>query len=141
MTSRVQDLGRELGLDINTDKQQTAPTYDAHRLVQAAQAQGGDARALVERLHRAHFSEGLDLGDRGVLQSLAAEAGMDPAEAGRALENGAYAKEVEEDEQRATAYEIGGVPFTVLNSHLAVEGAQSVEAFGKALREATAKKA
>jgi predicted DsbA family dithiol-disulfide isomerase len=137
MIRRVQDLGRELGLDINPDKQQTAPTYDAHRLVQAAQVKG-DARALVERLHRAHFSEGLDLGDRNVLQTLAVESGMDKDEAAGVLEGGAYAAEVEQDEQRASAQEIGGVPFTVVNGRLAVGGAQSVEAFGKVLREALA---
>jgi predicted DsbA family dithiol-disulfide isomerase len=135
MMGRVQDLAQELGLDINPDKQQTAPTYDAHRLVQAVQAKG-DARALVERLHRAHFSEGLDLGDRSVLKTLAAEAGMDPGEAGRVLESGAYAAEVEEDEQRAVSYEIGGVPYTIVNGRLSVGGAQSAAAFGKVLREA-----
>ncbi|HTA17047.1 MAG TPA: DsbA family oxidoreductase [bacterium] len=137
MIRRVQDLGTELGLDINPDKQQTAPTYDAHRLVQAAQAKG-DARALVERLHRAHFSEGLDLGDRAVLKTLAKETGMDAAEAGRVLEGGAYAAEVEEDERRAVSYEIGGVPFTVVNGRLAVGGAQSVKAFGEVLHKALA---
>ena len=138
MVRRVQDLGRELGLDINPDKQHTAPTYDAHRLVQAAQERDGDARALVERLHRAHFSEGLDLGDRGVLAKLAAESGMDSQEAARVLENGAWAKEVEQDEERAAQLEIGGVPFTVINGRRAVNGAQSVAAFAKALREARA---
>jgi predicted DsbA family dithiol-disulfide isomerase len=137
MMRRVQDLGTELGLDINPDKQQAAPTFDAHRLVQAAQAKG-DARALVERLHRAYFSEGLDLGDPATLKTLAAETGMDPGEAGRVLESGAYAAEVDEDERRAVSYEIGGVPFTVVNGRLAVGGAQSVEAFGKVLREALA---
>jgi predicted DsbA family dithiol-disulfide isomerase len=139
MMSRVQGLGRELGLDMNPDKQQTAPTYDAHRLVQAAQAQG-DARALVERLHRAHFSEGLDIGDRAVLRTLAEEAGMDGKEAVSVLESGAYGAEVDLDEQRASDYEIGGVPFTVVNGRLAVGGAQSSEAFGKVLRQALAKR-
>lgn len=136
MMGRVQALGAELGLVIDPDKQRTAPTFDAHRLVQAAQAQG-DARALVERLHRAHFSEGLDLGDRGLLRTLAAEVGMDADEAGRMLESGAYAAEVEQDEQRAADYGIRGVPFTLVNGRLAVDGAQSVEAFGEALRQAT----
>src|SRR5665213_593204 len=137
MTDKVRDLGRELGLDINPEVQKTAPTYDAHRLVQAAQTQG-DARTLVERLHRAHFSEGLDIGDRRVLGTLAVESGMDLKEADRVLHSGAYSTEVEEDEQRATSYGIGGVPFTLMNGRLTVEGAHSVEAFGKKLREASA---
>ena len=137
MMQRVQDLGKEMGLDMNPDKQQTAPTYDAHRLVQAVQAKG-DARALVERLHRAHFSEGLDIGDRVVLKTLAGEAGMDAKAAGQVLESGAFGAEVDLDEQRASDYEIGGVPFTVVNGRLSVGGAQSAEAFGKVLRKALA---
>jgi predicted DsbA family dithiol-disulfide isomerase len=135
MMRRVQDLGKELGLDMNPDKQQTAPTYDAHRLVQAAQVRG-DARALVERLHKAHFSEGLDIGDRTVLKSLATEAGMDSQESEKVLETGAFSAEVELDEKRASDYEIGGVPFTLVNGRLAVGGAQSVEAFRKVLSKA-----
>ncbi|MGH7441473.1 MAG: DsbA family oxidoreductase [bacterium] len=137
MVQRVQDLGRELGLDINPDKQQTAPTYDAQRLVQAAQAhETGDARILVERLHKAHFSEGLDLGDHAVLKRIASEAGMAPNKVDHVLASDAYAIEVEYDEERASAIEIGGVPFTVLNQRLTISGAQGIEAFRKALHQA-----
>jgi predicted DsbA family dithiol-disulfide isomerase len=135
MVQRVQDLGRELGIDINPDKQFTAPTFDGHRLVQAAQ-KAGLGPALMERLHRAHFSEGLDVGDKSVLRALAVEAGLDAAEAARVLDSDAYAKEVEEDEARAVSYEIGGVPFTVLNMRWAVGGAQPVEGFVDFLNEA-----
>ena len=135
MVKRVQDLGAELGIDINPDKQFTAPTFDGHRLVQAAQ-KAGLGPALMERLHKAHFSEGQDLGDKAVLRALAVEAGMDETEAQRVLDSDAYAKEVEEDEARAVSYEIGGVPFTVLNMRWAVGGAQPVEGFVDLLNEA-----
>jgi predicted DsbA family dithiol-disulfide isomerase len=135
MTQRVQDLGAELGLDIDPEKQFTAPTFDAHRLVAARQAQG-DARALVDALHRAHFSQGRDLGDLSVLAAVAAETGMDRAEAQRVLQTGAYAQEVEEDLRRAQAYEIRGVPFFVFDMKLALNGAQPVDVFEKALKQA-----
>lgn len=135
MVGRVQSLGAELGLDINPDRQQTAATFDAHRLMQAAQA-AGRGEALMERLHRAHFSEGQDVSDHAVLQALAVEVGLDGAEARRVLASDAYAKEVEADEERAAAYDIGGVPFTVVNSHWAVGGAQSQEAFRQVFAEA-----
>jgi predicted DsbA family dithiol-disulfide isomerase len=136
MVARVQDLGRALGLDINPDKQQTAATYDAHRLVQAAKADG-DARALVERLHRAHFSEGLDISDAAVLRALAAECGMDARRAREVLDGDAYAGDVERDERDAALRGIGGVPYTVLGGRLSVSGAQSVAVFSKALRQAS----
>jgi len=135
MVQRVQDLGRELGIDINPDKQFTAQTFDGHRLIQAAQ-KAGLGRAMMERLHKAHFSDGQDVGDKVVLQALAVEAGMDLGEAKRVLESDAYAKEVEEDEARAVSYEISGVPFTVLNMRWAVGGAQPVEGFVDLLNEA-----
>lgn len=135
MTARVQDLGRELDLDINPDKQFTAPTFDAHRLVAARQAQG-DARALVDALHRAHFSQGRDLSDPAVLTAVAAETGMDSAEATRVLQTGAYAQEVEEDLRRAQDYEIRGVPFFAFDMKLALNGAQPVEVFEKVLKQA-----
>ncbi len=136
MLGRVRDLGAELGLDINPDVQKTAPTFDAHRLVKAAEAAALGPQ-LMERLHRAHFSEGRDLGDRGELAALAAEAGLDLAAARRLLETDAYAADVEADEERAAAQAIGGVPFTVINGRFAVSGAQSVETFRKAFARAT----
>lgn len=135
MTARVQALGAELGIDINPDVQQTAATFDAHRLVVAAQKQGL-GKPLMERLHRAHFSAGLDVSDHAVLSRLAVEAGMDAAEAQRVLSTGAYSQEVEADEQRAAAYEITGVPFTVVNRRVAVGGAQPEETFLKVFAKA-----
>lgn len=135
MTTRVQDLGAELGLDINPDKQFTAPTFDAHRLVAAQQAQG-DARALVEALHRAHFSQGRDVGDLAVLAAVATEAGMDPAEARRVLDSGAYTQEVEEDLRQARDLEIRGVPFFAFDRTFALNGAQPVDVFERALNQA-----
>lgn len=135
MTDRVKALGAELGLDINSDVQKTAATFDAHRLVVAAQGQGL-GRSVMERLRRAHFSEGQDVSDHAVLTALAVEAGMEAAEARRVLASGAYSQEVEEDEQRAVAYEISGVPFTVVNMRVAVGGAQSEETFLKVFAKA-----
>lgn len=141
MMARVQTLGAELGLDINPDKQYTAASFDAHRLVQAAQAQvedGSRALAVMDRLHRAYFSEGLDTSDHAVLAGLAAEAGMPKAEAERLLATNAYAQEVEEGERRAQAYEIRGVPFTVVADQWAASGAQPVEAFVAMLKKGLA---
>jgi predicted DsbA family dithiol-disulfide isomerase len=135
MVGKVQGLGAELGIDINPDKQGTAQTFDAHRLVKAAESAGLGAQ-MVERLHRAHFTEGLDVGDKAVLRVLAGEAGMVPEKAAQVLDSDAYAREVEEDEQRARDYEISGVPFTVVNGRYAVGGAQSEKAFRKVLEEA-----
>jgi predicted DsbA family dithiol-disulfide isomerase len=136
MSSRVHDLAAELGLAIHTEREATAATFDAHRLIQGWQAKTGDARALMDRLHKAHFDEGLDVSDKAVLRRLAVEAGVESGEAERILSTDAYTLEVEEGEQRARDYEIRGVPFVAINGRWAVGGAQPIELFQKALKQA-----
>src|SRR5208282_1330460 len=61
----------------------TPNTLDAHRLIWLA-GQQGVQDAVVERLFRGYFEEGLDLNDRPVLVRLAAEGGV-PAREGEGL--------------------------------------------------------
>ena len=135
MTARVASLGAELGLTMNMDRCQSAATFDAHRLVQWAQTLG-KAPALVEILHQAHFRDGLDVSDHGILRSLASQAGLDAAEAQRVLSTEAYGAEVEADLRKASSLEITGVPYTLVQGKWPVEGAQSLDVFEKALLEA-----
>jgi predicted DsbA family dithiol-disulfide isomerase len=135
MLSRVEGLGPELGLHFDFTRAKTAQSFDAHRLVKAAEKEG-KGPAMMERLHRAHFSEGQDISDAAVLESLALAVGLEPAEAKRVIGSDAYGKEVDEDEARAASYEIRGVPFTIINGRVGVAGAQSVAAFVQALQQA-----
>ena len=137
MTDRVEKLGAELGLRFDFSKARSAPTFDAHRLIQAAQSVGRGP-ALMERLHLAHFAEGQDLSDLATLQALGVEAGLSAELVKGVLDTQAFAEQVEEDEQRAVAYEISGVPFTVMNGRLAVPGAQPVATFEQALQQVLA---
>ncbi|MEU0194675.1 DsbA family protein [Streptomyces afghaniensis] len=50
-------------------------TFDAHRLVAQAAAQG-TGEEMVERLFRAYFADGLNIADPGTLARLAAETGV-----------------------------------------------------------------
>ncbi|OPF71569.1 dithiol-disulfide isomerase [Streptomyces antioxidans] len=50
-------------------------TFDAHRLVARAAAQGTGER-MAERLFRAYFADGLNIADPGTLARLAAETGV-----------------------------------------------------------------
>jgi predicted DsbA family dithiol-disulfide isomerase len=137
MTDRVEKVGAELGLSFDFAKAHSAPTFDAHRLVQAAEA-ADKGPQMMERLHRAHFAEGKDVSDPATLRALALEVGLAASKVGEVLEGQAFAAEVEEAEERAVAYEIRGVPFTVMNGRLAVPGAQPVETFEKAIQQAQA---
>jgi predicted DsbA family dithiol-disulfide isomerase len=67
---------------------------------------------------------------------LAAEAGLDAAEAGRVLDGEAFADAVAADEREARELGATGVPFFVIADRYAVSGAQPAELFAEALNRA-----
>ena len=67
---------------------------------------------------------------------MAADAGLDPAEARRVLTDGGYAAEVRADEEQASALGISGVPFFVLDGKYGISGAQPATVIAEALQEA-----
>ena len=80
-------LGAEVGLPFAFDKIKRAPnTLDAHRLIRWANSAGAQGK-VVDRLFKAYFVEGRDIGDRDVLIDIAGECGLD-AEAGRKAPGG-----------------------------------------------------
>jgi len=131
---RMTEMGATEGVDYHFERIQRSPnTLDAHRLIRWAAAEGYE-EATVERLFRAYFSEGLDIGDHAVLSRLAGETGLDES---------VVASRLATDENRETvageiaeAYRVGvtGVPCFVIVSRYAVMGAQSPETIARALR-------
>jgi predicted DsbA family dithiol-disulfide isomerase len=133
--ARLTAQGREFGLDFRFDRAVTTNTLDAHRLTHFAKA-AGRQRELVERLFKAYFTDGRNIGSHDDLADLAAEAGLDRAGAAEVLAGGAFQAEVEADINQARQYGISGVPFFVFGQKYAVSGAQPVEAFQQALQTA-----
>ena len=73
-------LGAELGVPFAFDKIKRSPnTLDAHRLIRWAAPAGVQAE-VVDRLFKAYFVEGRDIGDRKVLVEIASECGLDADE-------------------------------------------------------------
>lgn len=133
---RLARAGAELGIDYRFEKAVMADTFDAHRLIQMAKAKGRGGE-MEERLFRAYFTEGRDIGDAGALAELAEEAGLPKEEAAAALaDGGAYAREVNADLEEAARFGIGGVPFFLFDRRFAVSGAQDVSVFRQALAQA-----
>lgn len=60
------------GVVLDYDRALGAGTFEAHRLIRQA-AEQGSGRAMTERLFRAHFTDGLDIGDTAVLGRIAQE--------------------------------------------------------------------
>jgi predicted DsbA family dithiol-disulfide isomerase len=136
--ARVEAVGREVGIPFAFERIRRQPsTVDAHRLIAWAQSVDGDqADRLVERLFKAYFAEGVDIGGVEELARLAGEAGYD-ADAARAhLASDAGRTEVQAADERTRAMGIGGVPFFIFNRRVAVSGAQPSDVLLEAMSQA-----
>ena len=114
----------------------TGNTFDAHRLVHLALERGRQDEA-VERLFRAYFTEQRSLFDKESLEQLAADAGLDADDARSILAGTDYADAVAADINEARMLGVSGVPFFVFDRKLGLSGAQPVDVFVDALRQAT----
>jgi predicted DsbA family dithiol-disulfide isomerase len=129
-------LGAELGLRFAFDRIKRAPnTLDAHRLIRWA-ASAGVQRQVVDRLFKAYFVEGRDIGDRAVLIAIAGESGLDPDLVEKRLSEGADADLVRREIAEAQAIGVTGVPFFIFAGRLAVPGAQDPAMLRRAMGEA-----
>jgi len=126
-----------VGLQFNWQETKSGNTFDAHRLIHFAATQGR-ADAMKERLLRAFFTEGEQVGDRDVLVRLAAEVGLDAGEVQAVLSSGRHGDDVQADIAQAQAYGIRGVPFFVLDEKYGISGAQPTSVFSQALEQAWA---
>lgn len=123
-----------VGLEYNFDKVIPTNTFDVHRLIHLAAANGLHAEA-EERYFAAYFTEGKDLSDHDTLVGLATEVGLDREEARRTLESSDYADAVKGDIEEAEALGINAVPFFVFDRKYAISGAQPTHLFLETLQK------
>lgn len=138
-TVNVSEQAAAVGLTFNFDDTVTTNTFDAHRVVHLA-AQHGKDKAVSERLFKAHFTDGENIGNRERLAALAAEAGLDAAAVAEMLETNQFADAVRGEEAEGNQLGIRGVPFYVVDRKYAVSGAQSPEVFLDTLNKAWSEK-
>lgn len=105
----------------------------AHEAAHWARTQGrfDDYHAAV---FRAFFERGEDIGDVGVLSSLAADLGLAADSLRPALENREFEKGVLEDEQEAALIGVHAVPAFVADRKAALSGVQAVESLQKLIQ-------
>ena len=111
----------------------TPNTLKAHALIGAATASGLD-HAMVERLFRAYFLEGLDIGRASVLRSLAEEVGLSGAEIDACLGDHTDHGQLTAEDARARAGGISGVPFFLIDGRYSLAGAVPSEVLIRALQ-------
>ena len=136
--ARIKAAGNEVGIPFDFERIARQPnTVNAHRLI--AWAQDLDSKAsdvLIERLFRAYFVEGIDIGDIDALAGLAGDADFDAVAARAWLASDAGRTAIEAEERRSRALGVTGVPFFVFNQRLAVSGAQPPEVLLEAMEQA-----
>ena len=125
--ARISAIGDAVGIEFAFDRITMQPnTLDAHRLISWAQARGG-AEDVVERLFRAYFLEGRNVGERATLIDVAGGAGFDRDEASAMLASEHGGEEVATMDRRVRELGVNGVPFFIFDGKVAVEGAQEPE--------------
>jgi len=138
LDAQVAEAGRAAGVAFRHDRMLRTPnTVEAHRLIRLA-ADDGVQHAVVERLFRAYFREGLDIGDPAVLAAEGAAAGMG-ADALAAFAQGEAARQEVQAESLGLAQAgISGVPSFLLDRHLLFSGAMPAERMAEGFRRAVA---
>lgn len=134
MNDAMAAMAKEVGLNYHFDEAIIANTLNAHRLLHFAKEKGVQSE-LKERLFRAYYTEGKNIGDTETLARLGEEAGLERNEIPAILQSEAYLHEVRQDQHIAAQIGARGVPFFVFNDKYAVSGAQGEALFRQVLEK------
>lgn len=129
--AHVTRAAADTGIEFHMEKALRANTLLAHRAIHFALAHHDEAthRAVKERLMKAYFTDGLNVGDPDVVADCAAECGVDRARLREWLDTSEGADDVRADIEGAMLREISGVPAFVIDDQFLVPGAQEPETF------------
>lgn len=135
MTDRLREVARAAGVDMDPDLPPRMPnTLDAHRLIHWAGIEGRQAD-VVDRLMRAYWSEGRDIGDRDTLADIAGEAGMDRTATLRLLQSDADCDDIAARDADARQKGVSAVPTFLIAQQYVVSGAQPPELWGQVITD------
>lgn len=132
----TQEAARE-GLAFDLDRAQRSNTANAHRLLVLAEQRGVQLE-LKERLMKAYFSDGREVGSIESLAALAAEVGIEPALTRDWLDGDSGRSEVADQLTFAADAGIHSVPTFVIDRSLGIPGAQPPEVFTEILERSLA---
>ncbi|PKL80180.1 MAG: disulfide bond formation protein DsbA [Candidatus Melainabacteria bacterium HGW-Melainabacteria-1] len=132
MMQRVIDMGEAAGLNLKLESALRVNTLMPHRLLHLA-ARYHLQDASVERLMRAYFCEGENIGNPETLERLLDEIGLDQNAVRAALDSEAYLEQVRADQRQAHELGVTGVPYFLIDHQVAISGAQPVHVLSEAL--------
>jgi len=123
----ITEIAAAEGITFNFNNiRRTPSSVDAHRLIRHI-APLGIANALVQLIFRAHFIEGLDIGNPDILAAIAATQGMDSQVTLAFLHSGEGTEFVHAENLHAHRLGINGVPCFLIDGDQAIAGAQEPE--------------
>ncbi len=135
MHEETERMGAEIGIRFDFARARRGNTFDAHRVLHMARAEGRQTPVL-DRLLAAYFAEGEPIGDRAALARIAGSAGLDPDAVSAMLESDAHAADVRAEEREAAALGITAVPFFVIDRRYGLAGAHPAETLREAIAQA-----
>jgi predicted DsbA family dithiol-disulfide isomerase len=138
MGDAIRSEGTSEGIQFAFDKIAKTPnTLDSHRLVRWAGGAGVQDE-VVERLFKAYFFDGRDIGDPSVLAAVAEESGMDANLVTKLLAGDADLAPVEREAGMANEMGISGVPTFIFDSKFMISGAREPELLVRVIDKALA---
>ena len=132
---RLSGIGADLGFEFRfADDMRMHNTFNVHQLLHWAD-QHGRKHDLKQALFAAHFTHRKNLSDNTVLADVAAEIGLERAEALAVLEDQRFATDVRHAENSWLSQGIRSVPAMIFNRRNIVTGAQGVENYTRILEQ------
>jgi predicted DsbA family dithiol-disulfide isomerase len=135
MINQMDNMAKEVGLNYNFKDMIQTNTLKAHRLAIYAK-EFGLMGEMNERLLKAHFIDGINIGDIEILGDLAKEVGLNRDDTLTMLNSDEYIDQVEADRYEAKQLDINSVPFFIFNNKYGVQGAQPTPVFIDTLEKA-----
>lgn len=123
MTMELKAAALGAGFTFDPGKPEHLPnTLKAHQLIRLAHFDGAQER-LALALYSAFWDKGADIGDEETLVAIAKDAGLDPDNARRDLNDPKSAAEVKEEADAFRGAGISGVPTFIVNERNGFAGA------------------
>lgn len=129
MQRNIAEMAKAEGIEFNWEGANSGNTFNAHRLIHLAQSKGLGNEAQ-EAFFYSYMTQGLAIGEREMLEDVAARIGLNPVEVDDLLDSEEYADFVKFDQEVAhEQLKVTGVPFFVFDQRVALAGAQPKEVF------------
>ena len=133
MSDAIKAAGDSVDIAFAFDRIEKRPdTIDSHRLIRWA-ANDDRQNDVVERLFKAYFEDGRDIGDPAVLVDIAREADMDAALVAELLAKDADRELIEQEDALAHRMGISGVPTFIFANKYLVSGAHDADKLVKVI--------